>query len=337
MIHCVLVSGTVSGRSPGDELWAFIPPSQLAKTFLPVGRRRRLAVGGRRVHHRSDRQRHQPRVAHAARRARRQLRRRHARRARRDRPDEPHVPLGGGGHVHHGRQELRPRPRAGRGDLAGHDQLGRQVRLLRRHRQHHRQRAATASTSTRSTPATARSSGASTRPTPTTPRTTTCPAPSPSSTPRATAARSPRSTSAIIEGKVWSVNAIDGTGATAAFDAAATYLPANSINYPIESGLVLYHDPNTSHIDAIGVTGSADWVPSTTLSQGVQGRPLRVADHLDDADDARRGRARLRRADGRGQQRLLHHVARQPADGDRQLVHRDRQPHAHRARQHARR
>ncbi|HEX6836146.1 MAG TPA: hypothetical protein VF334_06210, partial [Polyangia bacterium] len=49
--------------------------------------------------------------------------------------------------------------------------------------------------------------------------------------------------------------------------AAAKYLPATSVNYPIESGLVLYRDPSTQHLSTIGVTGSADWVPSTTFSQ----------------------------------------------------------------------
>ena len=70
-----------------------------------------------------------------------------------------------------------------------------------------------------------------------------------------------------LEGKVWSVNATDGSSATAVFDAAAKYLPATSVNYPIESGLVLYRDPTTQHLATIGVTGSADWVPSTTLSE----------------------------------------------------------------------
>ena len=70
-----------------------------------------------------------------------------------------------------------------------------------------------------------------------------------------------------LEGKVWSVSATDGSSPTALFDAAAKYLPASSVNYPIESGLVLYRDPTTQHLSTIGVTGSADWVPSTTLSQ----------------------------------------------------------------------
>ncbi len=70
-----------------------------------------------------------------------------------------------------------------------------------------------------------------------------------------------------LEGKVWQVNATTGGSATAVFDAAASYLPSNSVNYPIESGLVLYRDPTTSHLDALGVTSGADWVPAATLSR----------------------------------------------------------------------
>ena len=70
-----------------------------------------------------------------------------------------------------------------------------------------------------------------------------------------------------LEGKVWQVSASDGSGAKAVFDAAATYLPATSVNYPIESGITLYRDPTTSHLTALGVTSGADWVPSTTLSR----------------------------------------------------------------------
>jgi hypothetical protein len=70
-----------------------------------------------------------------------------------------------------------------------------------------------------------------------------------------------------LEGKVWSLKAGDGSSATALWDAAATYLPSTSVNYPIESGLVLVRDPQTSHLNAIGVTSSADWVPSSTLSK----------------------------------------------------------------------
>ena len=70
-----------------------------------------------------------------------------------------------------------------------------------------------------------------------------------------------------LEGKVWQVNATTGGNSSAVFDAAATYLPATSVNYPIESGIVLYRDPTSSHLSALGVTSGADWVPATTLSK----------------------------------------------------------------------
>jgi hypothetical protein len=70
-----------------------------------------------------------------------------------------------------------------------------------------------------------------------------------------------------LEGKLWQVGATTGVPASAVFDAAATYQPATSVNYPIESGLVLYRDPTTTHLTALGVTSSADWVPSATLSR----------------------------------------------------------------------
>ncbi|MCU1280819.1 MAG: hypothetical protein JWM53_4365, partial [bacterium] len=70
-----------------------------------------------------------------------------------------------------------------------------------------------------------------------------------------------------LEGRVWQVNATLGTPATSVFDAAATYFPATSVNYPIESGIVLYRDPTNTHLAALGVTSGADWVPSTTLSR----------------------------------------------------------------------
>jgi hypothetical protein len=69
-----------------------------------------------------------------------------------------------------------------------------------------------------------------------------------------------------VEGKVWDVNAITGT-ATMAYDAAQANGQTNSINYPIESAVVLYRDPGSQDLDVLGVTGGADWVPSTTLSQ----------------------------------------------------------------------
>jgi hypothetical protein len=46
MLHAILVSGTVSGKSAGDELWAFIPPSQLAKTVQQSGGVARGPSGG---------------------------------------------------------------------------------------------------------------------------------------------------------------------------------------------------------------------------------------------------------------------------------------------------
>ncbi len=69
-----------------------------------------------------------------------------------------------------------------------------------------------------------------------------------------------------LEGKVWSINAADGTLATAIYDAATANGHANSLNYPIESGVVLYRDPSNSHLDVLGVTGGADWVPTTISS-----------------------------------------------------------------------
>ncbi|MGZ3405411.1 MAG: hypothetical protein ACXVAN_03140, partial [Polyangia bacterium] len=50
-----------------------------------------------------------------------------------------------------------------------------------------------------------------------------------------------------LEGKVWRVNANDGTSVTALFDAATSYATSTSVNYPIESGIVLYRDPTNTH------------------------------------------------------------------------------------------
>ncbi|HXU71970.1 MAG TPA: hypothetical protein VN947_21705 [Polyangia bacterium] len=72
-----------------------------------------------------------------------------------------------------------------------------------------------------------------------------------------------------IEGKVWQVTAKDGSAATNIFDAAGKYASATSQNYPIESGVVLYVD-TAQKLKLIGVTSGADWVPSTTLSQVFQ-------------------------------------------------------------------
>jgi hypothetical protein len=71
-----------------------------------------------------------------------------------------------------------------------------------------------------------------------------------------------------LEGKVWNISAMAGT-ATMAYDAAAANGQANSINFPIESAVVLYRDPTSQHLDVtvLGVTGGADWVPSSTLSE----------------------------------------------------------------------
>jgi hypothetical protein len=69
-----------------------------------------------------------------------------------------------------------------------------------------------------------------------------------------------------VEGKVWSINAADGTGATAIYDAAAANGATGSQDYPIESGVVLYRDPTNSHLDVLGVTGGADWTSAGVLS-----------------------------------------------------------------------
>ena len=69
-----------------------------------------------------------------------------------------------------------------------------------------------------------------------------------------------------IEGKVWAVDATAGTPATSVYDSAVANTSPNSLNYPIESAIVLYRDPTTAHLDVLGVTGGADWVPSTVIS-----------------------------------------------------------------------
>jgi hypothetical protein len=69
-----------------------------------------------------------------------------------------------------------------------------------------------------------------------------------------------------VEGRVWSINAADGTNATAIYDAAAANGATGSQDYPIESGVVLYRDPSNSHLDVLGVTGGADWTSSSVLS-----------------------------------------------------------------------
>jgi hypothetical protein len=69
-----------------------------------------------------------------------------------------------------------------------------------------------------------------------------------------------------VEGKVWNLSATAGT-ATMIYDAAAANGQSSSLNFPIESAVVLYRDPGSQHLDVLGVTGGADWVPSATLSQ----------------------------------------------------------------------
>jgi hypothetical protein len=72
-----------------------------------------------------------------------------------------------------------------------------------------------------------------------------------------------------IEGRVWNLPAATGptTTPTAIFDAPATYATALSVNYPIESGVVVYRDPTTSNLQVMGVTSGADWVPAATLTK----------------------------------------------------------------------
>jgi hypothetical protein len=70
-----------------------------------------------------------------------------------------------------------------------------------------------------------------------------------------------------LEGKVWVVDAATGANANILFDAANFYgAPLGSVDYPIESGVVLYRDPGNSHLSVLGVTGGADWVDPTVVS-----------------------------------------------------------------------
>lgn len=71
---------------------------------------------------------------------------------------------------------------------------------------------------------------------------------------------------ADLEGKVWSVPAASGVGGTVLWDAAVAYGQPSSVNYPVESGVALYRDPTTSKLTIAGATGGADWVPAATLS-----------------------------------------------------------------------
>jgi hypothetical protein len=63
-----------------------------------------------------------------------------------------------------------------------------------------------------------------------------------------------------IEGRVWSVDAATGNNLTVLYDAAAAHGAAGSTDYPVEAGVVLYRDPGNSHLSILGVTGGADWV-----------------------------------------------------------------------------
>jgi hypothetical protein len=69
-----------------------------------------------------------------------------------------------------------------------------------------------------------------------------------------------------IEGKLWAVSAGNGATQTMLLDNALAHGASGSVNYAIESGITLYRDPTTKDLDILGVTGGADWVPSTTLS-----------------------------------------------------------------------
>jgi hypothetical protein len=69
-----------------------------------------------------------------------------------------------------------------------------------------------------------------------------------------------------IQGKVWSVDAITGANPTILYDAAAAHGNSGSTDYPIEAGVVLYRDPANSHLSILGVTGGADWVDPNVRS-----------------------------------------------------------------------
>ena len=109
-----------------------------------------------------------------------------------------------------------------------------------------------------------------------------------------------------LEGKVWSIDATDrhaGDGDLRRRRRSTCRPTRSTIRSRAAWCSTAIRPTRTS--TSLGVTGSADWVPSTTLLAGVQGRP--VDEHGDDADHARHRRARLRGADGVGQQRVLHH------------------------------
>ena len=110
---------------------------------------------------------------------------------------------------------------------------------------------------------------------------------------------------ADIEGKVWAINAGDGSSPTKIFDAATKYATSTSINYPIESGIALFRDTTAAHdLSIMGVTGGAGLGAVDDVQRGVQARsrthPRHVNGDADDAGHAGDQRARLCATDDRG-------------------------------------
>ena len=139
-----------------------------------------------------------------------------------------------------------------------------------------------------------------------------------------------------LEGKVWQVKAIDGSPPPrSSTPPRPTCRPTRSTIRSRAASCSIAIRP-TTHLDLVGVTSGADWVPAATLSRvfkiDLGATPTPTSTTLTTLGS---GRARLRGADRLRQQHLLHHQHRQPAERHRQLVHRHRQPHAHRHRQHA--
>ena len=217
MLHAILVSGTAGSKSPGDELWAFIPPSQLAKTVAQSGGvDGSPSVGDAFVDHRL---RHQV-LAHAARHPRRHLHRRHARRPRHHRSGQPEflweardtITISGKTYVM-GRAQ-------GAGHLAGDDRLAGSSSPSSSPPTTPTATAATASTCTRSTPATALSCGANH----TYANDTThndVPGTIASIDAAGDAGPATKVYFGDLEGKVWAVDAATGLNSTTLYDAAA--------------------------------------------------------------------------------------------------------------------
>ena len=64
-----------------------------------------------------------------------------------------------------------------------------------------------------------------------------------------------------IEGRVWQIPTAGAVGSPLPiFDGPASYAIPSNINFPIESAVALYRDPNNADLSLIGVTGGADWV-----------------------------------------------------------------------------